>query len=230
MLKIDVLDKNNIKYEVRKQKRKSLTLSYDQKGVLLVKQPFFVSNDFVIDYINKHMDWIMKNKPLFELPHETYNDYDTYLILGKKYSLRICFNNYEEVKLIDNLLYVYTYDNHRVEKLLCNYRKNLAEDIFNEVLYNCFKEMESELKFYPKLIIKNPKSFWGLCQYKKETIELNVSLIHTPPELIKYVIFHELCHFLYPNHSKDFHNHLQIYVPNEYKCRKLLKNYSTLYK
>ena len=34
-------------------------------------------------------------------------------------------------------------------------------------------------------------------------------LIHVPVYLIEYVMYHELCHFVYDNHQKDFHDLLK---------------------
>ncbi len=35
---------------------------------------------------------------------------------------------------------------------------------------------------------------------------LNLELIKTPKECIKYVVIHELCHLLHANHSKAFYD------------------------
>jgi predicted metal-dependent hydrolase len=59
---------------------------------------------------------------------------------------------------------------------------------------------------------------------------LNISLIHVPLALIEYVIFHELVHFVYPNHSKEFHALLKKYVHDERMKRQKLKNYCIIYK
>ena len=98
------------------------------------------------------------------------------------------------------------------------------------MLYKCFESMKSSLNKYPTLVIKKSVSRWGCCYYNKNQIMLNIALIHVPLILIEYVIYHELVHFLYPNHSKEFHNELKKYVSDEVKRRKYLKNYSVSYK
>jgi predicted metal-dependent hydrolase len=83
---------------------------------------------------------------------------------------------------------------------------------------------------YPNLIIKSSKSRWGCCYINENKIMLNISLIHVPLDLIEYVVFHELVHFVIPNHSKEFHDLLNRYVHNEKEKRNRLKNYCIVYK
>ena len=61
------------------------------------------------------------------------------------------------------------------------------------------------------------------------TLILNLSLIHTSLELIEYVVYHELCHFVYKNHQSEFHLLLQQFVPNEKQLKKVLNNYIKFY-
>ena len=67
-------------------------------------------------------------------------------------------------------------------------RGNLVEDPFR----------------YNRVAIKNNSSNWGSCSTKRN-INLNMNLVRLPEELMDYVIAHELCHLVYPNHSERFH-------------------------
>ena len=57
---------------------------------------------------------------------------------------------------------------------------------------------------YNRVAIKNNSSNWGSCSTKRN-INLNMNLVRLPEELMDYVIAHELCHLVYPNHSERFH-------------------------
>ena len=53
-----------------------------------------------------------------------------------------------------------------------------------------------------------------------------VLLIKKPKVAIEYVIFHELAHLIYPNHSKEFYNFLTLHMPDwKERKRKLEKQY-----
>lgn len=58
---------------------------------------------------------------------------------------------------------------------------------------------------YKRVAIKNNRSNWGSCS-TAGNINLNMHLISLPDKLRDFVILHELCHLVYPNHGKEFHN------------------------
>lgn len=56
---------------------------------------------------------------------------------------------------------------------------------------------------YMDLAIKNQRTRWGSCTAQGR-ISLNCKLLFLPRELARYVMVHELCHLLEPNHSDRF--------------------------
>ena len=80
---------------------------------------------------------------------------------------------------------------------------------------------------YNRLFLKNVKTIWGSCSGKKN-INLNIHLIRLPEHLIDFVILHELCHTVHPNHSRQFWELLQSFYQTDItKFRKELKKYNT---
>ena len=75
----------------------------------------------------------------------------------------------------------------------------------------------------PAVEIKKYKSRWGACYPKINKVSFNLALVHLNYELIDYVIVHELCHFLQPNHSKQFYQEIKKRLPNYKQCEKKLK-------
>lgn len=227
--KIEILEKNKIEYVINKKKYKRLTVKYNKQGILSINIPNNMSMILVNNFISVHLDWIINHKPLHTGARENYQTGDKYLLFGRDLTINIINSKYEKVFHNDLEVIIYTTDPTKVKKLLEEYRYSLATDIFNELLYKCFSNMTAYLKTYPSLIIKKSVSKWGCCYYNKNKIMLNVSLVNVPLNLLEYVIYHELCHFIVPNHSKEFHEMLSMFVKDEKYYRKLLKCYTCSY-
>ncbi len=56
---------------------------------------------------------------------------------------------------------------------------------------------------FNKISIRGQKTRWASCSTHKD-ISLNYKLLFLPPELVRYVFVHELCHTIHMNHSKSF--------------------------
>lgn len=55
-----------------------------------------------------------------------------------------------------------------------------------------------------KLDYRNMKSRWGSCRPQTGRVCINIRLALYPPECLEYVVVHELCHMLEPNHGAGF--------------------------
>ena len=71
--------------------------------------------------------------------------------------------------------------------------------------------------------IRQMKTRWGSCNPYKSYINLNIELIKKPKSCIEYVVFHELVHLLYPDHSKKFYDYLTLYMPDWQKRKEILE-------
>jgi len=55
---------------------------------------------------------------------------------------------------------------------------------------------------------------------------LNWKLVHYPPEIIDYVIIHELAHLTHHNHSHQFWSYVAHYDPDYKQHRNYLKKHA----
>jgi predicted metal-dependent hydrolase len=56
---------------------------------------------------------------------------------------------------------------------------------------------------YSRMTVRRQRTRWGSCS-TRGTISLNVCLLFQRPEVVRYLMIHELCHRRHMNHSKRF--------------------------
>ena len=75
----------------------------------------------------------------------------------------------------------------------------------------------------PRVTVRRMSSRYGSCSVGRGRITLAEILLHVPKECAEYVVFHELTHFLYPNHGKEFYQFIEKYMPDYRQREKQLK-------
>ena len=103
--------------------------------------------------------------------------------------------------------------------------ESLLEDpaVFTEILDEVYPAFIPYGVKKPAVRIRTMKSCWGSCLVNKGVITLNRKLLMKPRECIEYVVVHELCHFIHPNHSKQFYSFMEQFMP-DWKERKARLN------
>lgn len=88
------------------------------------------------------------------------------------------------------------------------------ESVFQEILDQLYPLLAPYGVAYPQLRLREMKSRWGSCLVYKQTITLNTNLLTCSRRCIEYVVLHELCHFVHPNHSPRFYELLSSFLPD----------------
>lgn len=75
---------------------------------------------------------------------------------------------------------------------------------------------------YNRICLREQKTRWGSCSSRKN-LNFNWKLIMMPPEILDYVVVHELSHLVEMNHSKRFWAVVEKYYPQYEKAKAWLK-------
>jgi predicted metal-dependent hydrolase len=146
------------------------------------------------------------------------------LIVPKNYSLKID----EIVKRYEDWIE----KKNRALKELAELSQRLTlfnNEDFKELIYNYVKEYSELLKIKPeKISFRKMKKGWASCNVTKRKLIFNKELRFLPKEIIKYVVFHELCHLLVSNHKKEFWQLVEKFQPDFKEKEKILASYRLL--
>ena len=80
---------------------------------------------------------------------------------------------------------------------------------------------------YGRITLRCQKTRWGSCS-TAGNLNFNVLLMLAPPEVLNYVVIHELCHRLEMNHSARFWDLVTYYDPDQRLHRAWLKEHGPM--
>ncbi len=73
----------------------------------------------------------------------------------------------------------------------------------------------------PVIKVRDMRTRWGSCHPAKRRITLATRLALQPAQAIEYVVVHEYCHFVHPDHQAAFWALVESILP-DYKARRAL--------
>ncbi len=74
-----------------------------------------------------------------------------------------------------------------------------------------------------KIQVRDQKTRWGSAS-SMGTLSFNWRLIFARPEIVEYVVVHELCHLIQPDHSPAYWRLVQSHLPDYQQRRQALKD------
>lgn len=205
---------------------KNITLKVRPNGEAILTAPKAASDEHIKFIIEKRAKWIAQKRAFFasfKTPQKEYVSGEDFKYLGRSYRLKVVQSKEERVKLQRGYLELFVKDKNDLER-----KRNLIYEWYNEkamlYFFNILQEFNKIVKRDIKSVkIRQMKTRWGSCNPYKSYINLNIDLIKKPRACIEYVVFHELAHLLYPNHSKQFYDYLTLYMPDWQKRKEILE-------
>ncbi|MDE6757786.1 MAG: M48 family metallopeptidase [Clostridia bacterium] len=226
------IDGETIEYELVRRKMKSIRLRIIGNGTLAVSCPMRTPIYEVERAIVKNRDWIRSTtlRALEQNPKSQKREYYTgekFLFLGVERTLLTAQNSRESVQLREDYIFLNARsldDLDRKKKLLDKWYIQQTQQIFSQRFYAQIEKFKSLFPYDYKLKIRSMTARWGSCMINRNTVVLNSKLIYADESLIDYVILHELTHFKYKNHDKDFYALLTYLCPDWKARKKMLSN------
>lgn len=189
---------------VRKRIR-SIRLSVKADGQIVCSAPMFESEAKIWSFIDSKKQWL--EKAVARVGEARQNS-----LLIKEDSLAFAagFTAEDRQKSGRNFVYserwkkyAFCVFEHTAGKMLANFKVGMLPQF--------------ELKG------RSMHSMWGNCNTKTKVITLNWELLNFPQECVDYVVFHEMTHFLYIYHDKNFYAYISRYMPDYKDAVKKMK-------
>ena len=219
------MSKNNLSYSLIRTRRKTLGLTIERNGDIILRAPLDCPKNTVDDFFESKKFWIyqkLAEKRMVEdkLPSKEYVNGEGFLYLGKSYRLQLVddgdgaplklsrgfFQLNKKYAANGKKIFIDWYRNHAVpiiEKRVEIYRDMLGVD--------CGRVRVLDLKYR-----------WGSCT-SDGNMNFHWKTILTPMPIVDYVVVHELVHLKEKNHTPKFWEMVAAVLPDYEKRKEWLR-------
>lgn len=209
-------------FSVRESARaRRLSIKVFPRGKVEIVVPRRTRAKDVQSFVDEHRDWIAKSRESFAkvLPPEPFVLPNAVALpaIGKEYRVRYkrradadavrYRNNSSDVVLSGR-----TGDDQLCVAALKRWLASVAKQEFGPRLKTLSAMTDNP---YKKMHVRGQRTCWG-SHSSNGTISINYCLLFLAPELLRYLMVHELCHSRHMNHSRRFWQRVGRYEP-EYK-------------
>ena len=226
-----------IQVHIIRSKRKTICMSVNKDGSVTVKAPrLYPTEKEIAQFVEQKADWILKQRERqqeredMKLVRRFETDY-SFPYLGEErlvemQSAKKTSISFENDKIIIKTPFCEDLETdyeapENVQKI-----EKLQSDLKKWYKKQAFAYVSKRVEYYKEIVgvsvndvsIKSRKSQWGSCD-SNGNLTFSWRLVMARPEAIDYVVIHELCHRKHMDHSKQFWNEVQKYMP-DFKAQK----------
>lgn len=222
-------DGKEIAYHLEQKPVKNLNLRIRKDGSVYVSANDNVPVDKVDEFVVSKGAYILSALQRFqELAQyrpqaKRYISGETFYILGRGLRLKVVEGSKNAIHSDGVYIFLQAKDATDVknkERIVTRFLDQQCKDQFGEIMAEIYPLFQKYGVAQPTLRIREMDTRWGSCLSKKGIITLNKRLLEAPRSCIEYVVMHEFCHFIHPNHSKQFYSFLAMLMP-DWKNRKV---------
>lgn len=226
-----------IKFKLQFSDRRTLGISvFPDTSVVVTAPSRFVDDlDSVKAKILKRAPWILRQQLKFSTyppkpPARQFVSGESNRYLGRQFRLKVIEGSTESVRIKNGYIEVTVpdqKDKDRIEYEVAAWYRQRARQFFGKKLGELLGHFANHAITTPSLRLRKMTMRWGSCG-RNGIIYLNPELIRSPSSCIEYVIVHELCHLIHPNHDKKFYNLLKRTMPDWEKRKARLERYGAV--
>ncbi len=206
-----------------RSRRRTVELIVTEDARLVVRAPLRTPHSFIEDLLEKKRGWI--NRKMTEAANRAvtqtrqFREGETLLYLGQPYRIQITDSAGIYVEFQNGMFRIPKQTVPYAARFMkIWYKKETLKLIRLRCLYFSYL-----FGYKPKSVsISNAEKRWGSCG-PGGTLNFSWRLSMAPPEILDYLVVHEMAHVIHPNHSKLFWTTVEAILPDYRSSRKWLK-------
>ncbi len=221
-----------MQYKIIRSRRRTIALQVNNDATLTVKIPYGVTMAYVERFIEQKKSWIHKKQEQFNAQKDKFKpkqftEGEDFIFAGRAYPLEIVPGSKAKIVLTAE-------GRLRITQKCLEAPKYYIEWFYKQFAkkYITARTAEIAQEFgykYKSIKINSAKTRWGSCSMRGN-LNFSWRLVIMPPEMIDYVIVHELVHLEIKDHSHRFYSRMSELMPDHKRREKWLKENSGMTK
>ena len=227
---LDIPGAGTVSIVIERKKISSCRLKISPSQKVKFSVPAETSSEWIVRYLHNKKDWIAEKLEGFAKT----KGYEATEIIRQGISIRMLgqdmiFSIFRSEKQQVHTEYRAIYislpdpsDEQKSKRLFESWWRKQALFVYGEILDILYSVIEKYNIKKPNLLIRKMKTLWGSSSPHNGTITLNFYLLKAKKPCIEYVILHELIHYLFPHHNRQFYDFLTLCMPDWRERKKYL--------
>lgn len=181
-------------------------LSVDERG-LVVSVPWRTSERYIARFLQDSASWILRKLDAWEArkpKQRSWRAGELIDFLGRQLHLHLAEAPFTLVQLADGDLLALSmpapHERGTVRAAVVKWYRRHAQTHFGRRVEHYSQQLGIET---PRVFLSNAQTRWGSCSASRQ-VRLNWRLMQAAPDVVDYVIAHELAHLREMNHSIRF--------------------------
>ena len=226
-----------VEYDLQRKKVKNINLRIRSDGTVYVSAPSRVPLKAIESFLQANGSYILRVMDKFASRLEKadlleYKDGEYLTVLGYRVPLKVVKGNKNCAEMTSEGIFLTVKDTESIEikqKTINLFLYDICRRSVCELCEKIYPEFADEVKQYPTVKFRRMHTKWGICRPTRNEITFSYMLAAAPVECIEYVIHHEFCHFLHPNHSREVYACLSEHLSDWKERKKKLDGVTTPY-
>jgi predicted metal-dependent hydrolase len=211
-----------LSYKLIRKPRRNVGLRIDTDG-LTVNAAMGTPATIIESFIRKHEKWILKKLDVWksrEVKPMQWEAQTPLMLRGQ--TIQLFWDRTKSSPVRIDLIGV-TIGEPKEERIAARVQQWLKREALTDFAARTHRVCQQHAITPPRMMLSSAKHRWGSCNSKRE-VRLNWRLIQASPEIIEYVICHELAHLKHMDHSPRFWAEVARMCPDYDRLRKQLQD------